>query len=150
MTTALTNPEESYRLNPEALAFVEVYMSNLSLDETAQELQISKEDAAGYLKQKEVQRFMDTIFIEQGYMNRFKLTGLLETVIQSKLEEAEETGVYTGKDLIEILQFMYKIQSDHVKREEEKSPSKQTNVQVNNYGDNLGSLIDRIVKGDNT
>lgn len=148
MTTALTNPDESYRLNPEALAFVEVYMTNLDLGETAQALQISKEDAAGLLRQKEVQRFMDTVFIEQGYLNRFKLTGLLETVIQSKLEEAEETGVYTGKDLLDILQFMYKIQSDHVKREEEKGPSKQTNVQVNNYGDNLGSLIDRIVKGE--
>jgi hypothetical protein len=37
---------------------------------------------------------------------------------------------------------------DHSKIMQENAPSKQTNVQVNNYGDNLGSLIDRIVKGE--
>lgn len=147
MTTALTNPDENYKLNPEALEFVEVYLSTLNLNETANALSISREDAAGYLRQKEVQRFMDTIFMEQGYVNRFKLTSLLDTVIESKLEEAEETGVYSGKDLIDILTLMHKIQMDHHKVQE-TGPSKQTNVQVNNYGDNLGSLIDRIVKGE--
>lgn len=147
MTTALTNPDEQYRINPEALAFVETYLSTLSVDETAKTLQISREEAVGYLKQKEVQRFMDTVFMEQGYMNRFKLTALVDKVIESKLEEAEETGVYSGKDLMDVLEFMYKMQNDQSKRED-KTPGKQTNVQVNNYGDNLGGLIDRIVKGE--
>lgn len=147
MTTALTNPDEQYRINPEALAFVETYLSTLSVDETAKTLQISREEAVSYLKQKEVQRFMDTVFMEQGYMNRFKLTALVDKVIESKLEEAEETGVYSGKDLMDVLEFMHKMQTDHAKRQD-NSPSKQTNVQVNNYGDNLGGLIDRIVKGE--
>lgn len=148
MTTALTSPDANFRLNPEALEFVEVYLSNLNIEQTANELQISVERATDLLKQKEVQRFMDTIFLEQGYMNRFKLASILEKVVESKLEEAEESGVYTGKDLVEVLTLIHKIQMDHVKVSRESAPGKQTNVQVNNYGDNLGSLIDRIVKGE--
>lgn len=148
MTTAITNPNETFRLNPEALEFVETYLSCLDVDQTANVLGINRETAVDLLKQKEVQRFMDTVFMEQGYMNRFKLSSILEKVIESKLEEAEETGIYSGKDLIDILTLVHKIQMDHAKVHREQAPSKQTNVQVNNYGDNLGNLIDRIVKGE--
>lgn len=148
MTTAIANPSETFRLNPEALEFVEVYLQNLDLDQTANSLGIPRETAVELIKQKEVQRFMDTIFMEQGYMNRFKLSGILEKVIESKLEEAEESGVYTGKDLIDVITLLHKMQMDHAKIQRDSAPAKQTNVQVNNYGDNLGSLIDRIVKGE--
>lgn len=148
MTTALTNPDDTYKLNPEALDFVQTYLACLNVDEAADSLGISREEAAGYLNQREVKRFMDTIFMEQGYMNRFKLSGILETVINSKLEEADETGVYSGKDLVDILTLMHKIQMDHAKIAKETAPGTQNNVQVNNYGEgNLGSLIEQIVKG---
>lgn len=148
MSTALTNPDDTYKINPEVLEFVQTYLSCLNIDEAAQAMSIPREDAVAYLNQKEVKRFMDTVFMEQGYLNRFKLAGLLETVIESKLEEAEETGVYTGKDLIDILTLMHKISMDHSKIQNAK-PDNQTNVQVNSYGDNnLGSLIDKIVKGE--
>lgn len=148
MTTALTHPDDTYKLNPEALDFVQTYLSCLNVSEAAETLGITKEEATKYLNQREVKRFMDTIFMEQGYMNRFKLSGILETVIQSKLEEAEETGVYTGKDLVDVLTLMHKIQMDHSKLAKEVAPVSQKNVQVNNYGDgNLGSLIEQIVKG---
>ena len=145
--TNITQSTESYALAPEALEFTEVYLQTLDLEQTAKALDISKEQAATFLNKREVKRFIDTVFAEQGYMNRFKLTGLLEKVIESKLEEAEETGVYTGKDLVDILTLMHKIQMDHAKVNAENGPSKQTNVQVNNYGDNLGKLMERIVTG---
>ena len=147
MATALTDPDQIFKLNPEVLDFVQNYLSCLNIDEAASMQGISREEAVACLNNKEVKRFMNTIFMEQGYMNRFKLVGLLETVIQSKLEEAEETGVYTGKDLVDILTLMHKIQMDHHKAESAKVAETQNNVQVNNYGDNLSGLIEKIVKG---
>jgi hypothetical protein len=76
------------------------------------------------------------------------LVGLLNKIIDSKLTEAEETGIYSNKDLLDILQTLHKINMDHEKLNAEKSPSKQTNVQVNNYGENLSSLLDRLVRGE--
>lgn len=141
--------DESYALSPEALEFTEVYLQTLDVDQTAKALEISKEQAVSILNKREVKRFIDTVFMEQGYMNRFKLMGILDEVINSKLEEARETEVYSNKDLLEVLTLAHKIQMDHAKNHREAAPGKQTNVQVNNYGDNLGSLLDRIIKGDN-
>lgn len=143
-TTALTDPNVTYSINPEFLEVVQTYLTTLSVDDTAEALAISKEDVIDCLKNKEVKTFINTVFLEQGYMNRFKLAGLLNTIIESKLEEAEESGIYTNKDLLEILTLVHKIQMDYAKMEQVSV--KQTNVQVNNYN-NLGSLIDRIVSG---
>lgn len=147
MSSALTT---DVKINPEALEFVQNYLSCLNIDEAAEMTGISHQDAVEFLKNKEVKRFVDTVFLEQGYLNRFKLVGILDKIVESKLQEAEETGVYSGKDLIDILTLIHKIGMDHAKiaQDPNNTPSKQTNVQVNNYGDNLGSLIDRIVKGE--
>lgn len=149
MSTALMSPDQTYKINPEALEFVQTYLSCLDLDEAANQLNITKDEASYFLNQKEVKRFIDTVFLEQGYMNRFKLSSILEDVIKSKLEEAAETGIYSGKDLIDILKFMHTMHMDHAKLMVE-GPKNQTNVQVNNSfgGDNLGSLIDRIIRGE--
>lgn len=148
MANAITTPEENYRLNPEALEFVQVYMANFSLEETMDALDISREDAVYMLKQKEVQRFLDTVFYEQGYMNRFKLMKVLDKVVESKLEEAEESEVYSGKDLIEILKLIHTIQMDNRKADKDNVPGKQNNVQINSYGENLGTLMERIINGE--
>lgn len=147
MSNHLTNPEEKYKLSPEALEFTEVYLQNFDLASTAETLGISKQEASTYLGKREVKRFIDTVFMEQGYLNRFKLVGLLETIIESKLEEAVESGIYTGKDLLEVIKLLSDIRKDEMKsNREEAGPKVQVNTQ-NNYGDNLSSLIDKLVKG---
>lgn len=140
--------QEIATISPEALEFTNTYLTTLDLEITAQELGISLEQASNYIEKAEVKKFINTVFLEQGYMNKFKITSLLEKIIVSKLEEAEETGIYSNKDLMEIVKLLHTIHMDHSKAERENSPSKQTNVQVNNYGDNLSSLVDRVIQGE--
>ena len=153
MTQAIAQTTQSFKLSPEALEFTNVYLSCLDISETAKELGISREEAAGFLRKKEVKKFIDTVYMEQGYMNRFKLSAVLDKIIESKLAEALETEVYTGKDLLEVLTLAHKIQMDQAKIQKEEAPTRQTNVQVNNnnsFGENLGSLIDRVIQGEST
>lgn len=149
MTTQITKPDEIFQLSPEALEFTQKYLETLDLDATAKYMQISRDQAAKFLRKKEVKKFIDSVFLEQGYMNRFKLVNLLETVIKSKLDEAEESGIYTNKDLIDVLKLMHEIRKDEIKLLELQNgtgtPGKQTNVQVNNYGDNLSNLISSLM-----
>lgn len=146
MTQEILNPHESYALSPEALEFTNVYLSTLDLEDTAQQLGIDLEDAQKYLRKKEVKRFLDNVFLEQGYTSRFKLKDLLTTVIESKIEEAQETGVYTSKDLYDLIKLMMDMRAQEIKLlEQDKGPAKQTNVQVNNYNDNLSNLISGLV-----
>ena len=137
---------EEYKLSPEALHFTDTYLGNLDLDTTCQELSISTEVGQEFLRKKEVKRFIDAAFLEQGYMNRFKVVDIMTKAINDKLEEALETGVYGKESLMEMLKFMHQMRMDEAKLQN-TSPRNQTNVQVNNqYGNNLSNLLDKIQK----
>ncbi len=148
MTDLATISEDNQlKISPEHLHFAQTYLSSLSLSETAKTLGISDAVASELYNTREVRKFIDTAFLQQGYLHKFKLVGLLERVIESKLAEAEETEVFTNKDLLDVVALLHKIHMDHEKMSIEKGPSKQTNVQVNNYGENLSSLINQLVTG---
>lgn len=149
MANEILNPEESYKLSPEALAFIDVYLQTFDLEETAQALEISKEEASTFVRKKEVKRFLDNVFFDQGYTSRFKLKDTLTKIIDSKLEEAEETGIYSNKDLAELLKLMIDFRKSEIAliQAENEGIKKQTNVQVNNNYSNLNSLISDLVEG---
>jgi molybdenum cofactor biosynthesis enzyme len=78
-------------------------------------------------------------------------------MINSKLEEAQETGVYSSKDLADLLQMAHKMRMDEIKAltELEKVQSSntirnQTNVQINEgipFGQgNYGKLMEALLK----
>lgn len=149
MVEAQENPVAEYKLSPESLRISEVYLSCLDITETARELDISQEEVTHFLNKKEVKRFMDTVWMEQGYRNRYKLGNLLDTIVESKLEEAEESEVYTNKDLLDVIQVIGKMRIEELKiMKDIEKISSQTNVQINDAGasSNLGKLIESLVK----
>lgn len=135
---------EEFKLDPEALEFTDTYLSTLDLRDTCQQLGITEEDGAEFLRKKEVKRFIDAAFLEQGYMNRFKIVDLMNKAIDSKIEEAEESGMFGKESIMEMLKFMHQMRLDEMKMSQ--TTQKVTNVQNNNYGSNLGGLLDRIAK----
>ena len=143
MSTSLIEPDKEYALSPEALEVTDIYLRTLDATKTAKELGIAESQVMQFLEKKEVKRFLDTVFLERGYANRFKLQSLLDTIITSKLEEAEETQIYSSKDLVDILKLQHDIIKEQVKLREQ-GISRQTNVQVNNYGENLSSLLQQL------
>ena len=78
-------------------------------------------------------------------------------MIQSKLEEAQESGVYSSKDLADLLQMAHKMRMDEIKSQAELDPANasniknQTNVQINEgvpFGQgNYGKLMDKLLNG---
>ena len=50
-----------------------------------------------------------------GYRNKNNIATVLDEMIQSKLEEAQETGVYSNKDLADLLQMAHKMRMDEIK-----------------------------------
>ena len=75
-------------------------------------------------------------------------------MIASKLEEAQETGVYSSKDLADLLQMAHKMRMDELKAQTEAEKTtgvrSQTNVQINEgvpFGQgNYGKLMDKLLK----
>ena len=136
---------EEYKLSPEALTFTDTYLTTLDLDETCRTLEISSEVGQAFLRKKEVKRFIDNVYMETGYYNKLKIQDVLNNIVSEKLEEAAETGISTKYDLLDVIKMIQSIkESDH--KMQETGPSKVQNIQNNNYGTNLGNLLDKISK----
>jgi len=150
--TPIALPDEEYKLSPESLSIISSYLTNMDINDVSQDLDIPRQEVVDHLNKLEVKRFINTVFLDQGYANQFKLQGVMDLVIANKLEEAEESEIYSSKDLLDVLALQHKMRMDHVaqliKLEElkHKGPQNQTNVQVNAYGDNFSKLLDSLVK----
>jgi len=92
-----------------------------------------------------------------GYRNKNNIGSLLDNMIASKLEEAQESGVYSSKDLADLLQMAHKMRIDEIKAQtdlqkaENGNIKNQTNVQINEqvpFGQgNYGKLMEKLLNG---
>lgn len=151
MTTELMNPDEEWKLSPEMLAVAESYLTTTDVRLTAQDLGIPKEKVTYYLNKPECKRFIDAIFLEQGYLNRHRLQDIMSEVMELKLEEMRESEMGSNKDIADLVMMLHKMRMDEVKTTQVTGgPSSQTNVQINAGNDfggiNYNSLLQKLIK----
>ena len=112
---------------------------------------------AEVLNKREVKKYIDTVYLDMGYRNRNNIGSLLDEMIASKLEEAQESGVYSSKDLADLLMMAHKMRMDEIKAQAELIKAEgtniknQTNVQINEavpFGQgNYGKLMEKLLGG---
>lgn len=134
------------RISPEGFDIANAYLECGTVSETARALQIPEHEVVKTLNQREVKTYLDGVYMDLGYRNRNKLGALLDKMIESKLEEAEETGIYTSKDLFELIQFAHKMRMDEIKAEQKIDQSSTVNIAQFGEG-NYGKLMDRLLNG---
>lgn len=128
-------------LTPECLDIANAYLTYGSAKEAAIQLQIPEYQIIQLLERKDVKDYITGVYLDSGYRNRHKLGSVLDKMIDAKLEEAEESGMFTSKDLLELLQFAHKMRMDEIKNET-SSPT----VNIANFGQgNYGQLMDRLL-----
>lgn len=129
------------RIQPENLEVANLYLETNSIEQTASYFGLDVEYVQGILNKKEVQGYINQVYLDTGYRNKFKIGKLLDKMIEEKLLEAEETGFYTKYDMLDLLKFAHNIRID-----ENKQPQ-QTNIQINNeFGDGkYGELMKKLV-----
>ena len=142
------NPLAKISVAPEFFTVATEYVKHLDITKTALKLQLPVTTITEVLNKKEVKRYIDAIFLEQGFMQRNKLNDVLTKIIDLKLEEMEENDMGSNKDILEILKFAHTMQMDHAKMNQEDQPGSQVNIQNNFGGDNYANLLSRIVSGD--
>lgn len=142
------NPLTNYNVDPEFFEVATEYVKHLDINKTALALNLPAITITEVLNKKEVKRFIDAIFLQQGFMQRNKLNDVLTKIIDKKLEELEENEMGSNKDILEILKFAHTMQMDHAKMNKEEAPGIQQNIQNNFGGENYSKLLSRIVSGD--
>lgn len=133
------------KIAPESLEVANAYLSTGSALKAAELLGIDPDQVHHVLARSDVKRYVDQIFLDQGYRNRFTLAELLDTIIEKKLEEAQESEHYSSKDLADLIALAHKMTLDHSK---EASITNQTNVQINApFGEgNYGKLMEKLLE----
>ena len=143
-------------ITPEGMEVANSYLQFGNIRAVVNSLGVSEYKVAEILNKREVKKYIDTIYLGMGYRNKNNIAGVLDEMIQSKLEEAQETGVYSSKDLADLLQMAHKMRMDEIKAQAELEKNSttairsQTNVQINEgvpFGQgNYGKLMEKLLK----
>jgi len=147
------HPAEVLEISPEALEIANCYLVKQSAQEVADELQISTELVTNILARREVKAYIDQVFFDTGFNNRFRMRDAMDAIIQKKFQELDEANVGSSKDILEILALSHKMTMETLDRQIQLEKLKgsnlrtQTNIQINEGGgSNYHQLIERLVK----
>jgi len=146
---------EVVKMSPEGLEVANSYLQCGSAQKVATLLALDESTVTDILNKREVKQYIDQVYLDTGYRNRFKLAEALDTLIEEKFEEAKETEIYTQKDLADLLSLAHKMRMDELKAQADLEKARaapiksQTNVQINElpFGQgNYGKLMEKLLK----
>ncbi len=157
MTSLTEAPAETLRMSPETLEVANMYLQLNDTLKVANALNISTDIVAEILKKREVKSYIDTVFKDMGYNNRFKMRELMDTVIKKKLSDMAEADIGSNKDIIEILALSHKMSMEQYDKEialekiraDNLAAKSQVNVQINNDSTNYGTLLQKLLENEN-
>ena len=148
--------EIATKMSPEGLEIANSYLEHGSIPAVASKLRVSQNEVTEILNKREIKQYIDTVYLDTGYRNRFKLSETLDMLIEKKLEESEETQIYTNKDMADLIQMAHKMRMEEIKAQTEMEKAKaqtvktQVNIQDNSgtpFGQgNYGELIKKLMK----
>lgn len=156
-TQGTSTPAEVLNISPEALEIANCYLQVQDIGKVADDLEIPRDLVTQTLQRREVKAYVDQVFMNLGFNNRFKLRGVMDAIIKKKLQDMDESETGSNKDIIEILTLSHKMSMDELDRQialeklrQGNSVKTQTNIQINdtasggtNYGNLLSKLLDQ-------
>ena len=128
----LNSSLEAPQLDPTILRIANDYLSGSSVEKLSEEHALGQDQIIDILEKREVKSYVDSVFLTQGYLNRVKRLQIINKVIDEKLLEGFESGVYTKKDLLDWLKLLNDMENT-------SKPKKEVGVavQINNNYDSL-------------
>lgn len=150
-------PAETLQLAPEALEVANCYLQLNNPQKVADELDLPVEAVNQILARREVKSYVDAVFFDTGYNNRFLMRKAMDALIKQKFQELEEAGSGSTKDISDLLQQSHKMAMDLLDREIQlekiragTGPQKQVNVQINEGldGSKYSALVHKLISGE--
>lgn len=148
-------PAEVLSISPEALEVANCYLQSQNVDAIAAELNISTDIITSILARKEVRAYINQVFFDTGFNNRFKMRAAMDAVLKKKFQEMEESQMGSTKDIAELLALSHKMSMELMDKEIQlekmragnSGPKNQVNVQINEGGDGTkyGALISKLL-----
>jgi hypothetical protein len=134
LNTVLDAPE----LDPQHLLVANEMLTGKSLPQISEQTGLSVDQVTAIVERSEVKRYVDAVYMSQGYLNRVRRMQIINRVIDEKLAEAADTGVWSKRDLLEWLKLL----NDMDKDSRPKAPVTAVQVnQTNNYSTLVQDLL---------
>ena len=149
-------PAETIKIAPEFLEVANAYLECGSAPRTAETLGIPLDIVVDTLKRREVSGYIDRVFLDVGYNNKFLLRRAMDALIKKKFQELEESDTGSTKDIADLLLQSHKMSMDILDREikleqlrSTNQPQRQVNVQINELdGSKYAQLVQKLIAGD--
>jgi predicted transcriptional regulator len=150
----VVSPAQYIAISPENLEVANMYLEQQSIVKVAEIMDIPSDMVSEILDKREVRAYIDNIFADVGYNNRFKIRSVMDAIIAKKLEDLDEADVGSDKDIADLLQMSHKMSMDYLDRQiqleklrNSGGPKSQVNVQLNEFGGNkYNSLIEKLLE----
>lgn len=146
-------PTDTLQIQPEYLEVANLYLQTQSTQEVADTLGLQASEVAQILKRPDVKGYVNQVFFDVGFNNRFRLRQAMDALIQQKFSELEESQTGSSKDISELLALSHKMTMEQLAAEiqleklRSGGPRNQVNVQINEGGDGTryGQLIQQLL-----
>ncbi|MEC7864258.1 MAG: hypothetical protein VYB55_04270, partial [Bacteroidota bacterium] len=120
--------KEVTAISPEGMEVANSYLTLGNIKGVCEHLSVSENKVVDILNRREVKKYIDTVYLDTGYRNKNNIGSLLDEMIQSKLEEAQDSGVYSSKDLADLLQMAHRMRMDEIKAQAELEKASGSNI----------------------
>ena len=124
--------KELITISPEGMEVANSYLQFGNIRAVSDELRVSEDKIVELLNKREVKKYIDTVYLDMGYRNRNNIASVLDEMIESKLEEAKESGVYSSKDLADLLTLAHKMRMDEIKAQTDFEKAQASNIKTQN------------------
>lgn len=157
MNLPTTTPAEALNISPEGLEVANCYLQTPDITQVSEQLNITTNLVSEILSRREVKAYIDQVFYNTGFNNRFKLRSLMDAIIKKKLQDMDEAETGSTKDISELLALSHKMTMEHMDREikleslRAQNIKTQTNIQINDAagGTKYSQLIEKLMTVDN-
>lgn len=146
-----TTPAESLDISPEALEVANTYLQCQDIKETSDTLDIAPELVTQILQKREVRSYIDHVFMNVGFNNRFKMREAMDAVIRQKFQELEDSGMGSTKDIADLLALSHKMSMEELDKQikleslRQANIKNQVNVQINDGTSKYSHLIQTLL-----
>lgn len=149
----VTTPAEAIAIAPEQLEVANAFLQTPNISKVSEELNVPRETVVQILGSREVKAYIDSVYFNTGFNNKFHMRQLMDTIIQKKLKDLDEADTGSTKDITEILALSHKMTIEHLQLELQleklRAPKANvvTNVQINEGHQNTryGALINQLL-----
>jgi hypothetical protein len=156
LPVAKPTPTEVVSISPESLEIANCYLQLQDMRAVSSELDIPISIVSEALNKREVKAYIDNVFFDIGYNNRFKIRQAMDAIIAKKFQDMDEAEMGSGKDIADLLALSHKmsieylskqIEMEKLRQQNETNIRSQTNIQINdNGGTNYTNLLNRLLE----